>query len=142
MGNRADDEGTDVEIHIRALTDTVHADTPTVAPEELLALLDQLGFERKTLTTAGPVYVWHELPDHLSEAAKKRLATSAVPSLIVSGYLVNITDAVWDAAANQEAAEAVRRCRAGHLGRLRGPRPRRCGDTAPAVSHDRKESRS
>ncbi|MCX5238851.1 hypothetical protein OG824_26975 [Streptomyces prunicolor] len=65
MGNRADDEGTDVEIFIRALTDTVHADTPTGAPEELLALLDQLGFERNTVKPAGssgPTYVWHEAP--------------------------------------------------------------------------------
>ncbi|MEU9240711.1 hypothetical protein [Streptomyces sp. NPDC048385] len=109
VGNRADDEGTDVEIYIKPLTDTVHADTPTDAPEELLALLDSLGFERKTLTTAGPVYVWHEVPAHLTEADKKRLATSAVPSLLVAGYLVNITDAVWDAATYQEAAAAVRR---------------------------------
>ncbi|MDQ0958030.1 hypothetical protein QFZ66_001908 [Streptomyces sp. B4I13] len=109
VGNRADDEGTDVEIYIKPLTDTVHADTPTDAPEELLALLDSLGFERKTLTTAGPVYVWHEVPAHLTEADKKRLATSAVPSLFVAGYLVNITDAVWDAATYQEAAAAVRR---------------------------------
>lgn len=109
MGNRADDDGTDVEIYIKPLTDTVHADTPTDAPEELLALLDRLGFERKTLTTAGPVYVWHEVPAHLTEDEKKKLATSAVPSLLVAGYLVNITNAVWDAAAYQEAAEAVRR---------------------------------
>ncbi|MFF4031681.1 hypothetical protein ACFYZ2_18345 [Streptomyces sviceus] len=109
VGNRADDEGTDVEIYIRPLTDTVHADTPTDAPEELLALLDSLGFERKTAATAGPVYVWHEVTDRLTEAEKKWLATSAVPSLLVAGYLVNITDAVWDAAAYQEAAEAVRR---------------------------------
>ncbi|MFI2204616.1 hypothetical protein ACH47Z_28290 [Streptomyces sp. NPDC020192] len=109
MGNRADDEGTDVEIFIRPLTDTVHADTPTGAPEQLLALLDSLGFERKTLTTAGPVYVWHEVPAHLTENEKKQLATSAVPSLLVAGYLVNITNAVWDAAAYQQAAQAVRR---------------------------------
>ncbi|MFD7017495.1 hypothetical protein [Streptomyces sp. NPDC059928] len=109
MGNRADDEGTDVEIYIRPLTDTVHADTPTGAPEQLLALLDSLGFERNTLVTASPVYVWHEVPAHLTENEKKQLATSAVPSLLAAGYLVNITDAVWDAAAYQQAAQAVRR---------------------------------
>ncbi|WP_406463327.1 hypothetical protein OH768_47720 [Streptomyces sp. NBC_01622] len=114
MGNRADDEGTDVEIYIRPLTDTVHADTPTGAPEELLTLLDQLGFERNTLRPAGssgPTYVWHEAPARLTEAEKRKLATSAVPSLLVAGYLVNITDAVWDAAAYQEAALAARRQR-------------------------------
>lgn len=62
MGNRADDEGTDVTIYLKPLTDTVHADTPTGAPEPLLALLDNLGFERRTLPTPGPVYVWHEAP--------------------------------------------------------------------------------
>ncbi|AJT62531.1 hypothetical protein T261_0842 [Streptomyces lydicus] len=109
MGNRADDEGTDVEIYIRPLTDTVHADTPTGAPEKLLALLDSLGFERKTVETAGPVYVWHEAPEHLDEDAKKQLATRAVPSLLMAGYLVNITNDVWDAAAYQDAVAKVRR---------------------------------
>ncbi|MFD9817494.1 hypothetical protein [Streptomyces violascens] len=108
MGNRADDEGTDVEIYIKPLTDTVHADTPTGAPEKLLALLDSLGFERKTLTTAGPQYVWHEVPAHLDAGAKKQLATRAIPTLLMAGYLVNITNDVWDATAYQEAVAAMR----------------------------------
>ncbi|MEV5878072.1 hypothetical protein AB0L75_28365 [Streptomyces sp. NPDC052101] len=111
MGNRADDEGTDVEIYVRPLTDTVHADTPTGAPERLLALLDSLGFERKVLTTAGPVYVWHEVPAELTEHEKKQLATRAVPSLLMAGYLVNISNDVWDAAAYRDAASVLRRQR-------------------------------
>ncbi|MFJ9085760.1 hypothetical protein ACIRL3_25395 [Streptomyces sp. NPDC102384] len=99
MGNRADDEGTDVTIYRKALSGTVHADTPANAPEQLLALLDSLGFERRTLTTPGPVYVWHEAPAHLDEAAKKQLATHAVPWLHKAGYVVYIVDGLWDTAA-------------------------------------------
>ncbi|MFE4017971.1 hypothetical protein ACFXPZ_11240 [Streptomyces sp. NPDC059101] len=109
MGNRADDEGTDVEIYLKPLTDTVHADTPTGAPEKLLALLDRLGFERKTVETAGPVYVWHEAPGHLTQDAKKQLATGAVPALLMAGYLVNITNDAWDAAAYEAAVAKVQR---------------------------------
>ncbi|MFJ7342368.1 hypothetical protein ACIQU3_19015 [Streptomyces sp. NPDC101110] len=112
MGNRADDEGTDVEIYRRALTDTVHADTPTGAPEQLLALLDGLGFERKTAVTAGPVYIWHEAPAHLSEAEKKRLATRAIPPLLMAGYRVNIPDYLFDEAAYQQAVHDIRARRA------------------------------
>lgn len=108
MGNRADDEGTDVTIYRKALTDTVHADTPTGAPEQLLALLDSLGFERRTLTTTGPVYVWHEAPAHLDEDAKKQLATAAVPWLHKAGYVVHIDDDVWDTATYTDAATALR----------------------------------
>ncbi|MFD9069089.1 hypothetical protein [Streptomyces lasiicapitis] len=108
MGNRADDEGTDVTIYRKPLTDTVHADTPTGAPEQLLALLDSLGFERQTVPTPGPVYVWHEAPAHLGEDAKKQLATHAVPWLHKAGYVVRIGDDVWEAAAYADAAVAMR----------------------------------
>ncbi|MBC9719197.1 hypothetical protein H9Y04_42470 [Streptomyces sp. TRM66268-LWL] len=108
MGNRADDAGTDVTIYRKALSDTVHADTPTGAPEHLLDLLDRLGFERQTLPTPGPVYVWHEAPAHLSEDAKKQLATHAVPWLHKAGYVVQIDNDVWDIAAYTNAATAMR----------------------------------
>lgn len=108
MGNRADDEGTDVTIYLKALTDTVHADTRTGAPERLLTLLDDLGFERRTLTIPGPVYVWHQAPGHLDEGAKKQLATHAVPWLHKAGYVVHISDDVWGAAAYTDAATALR----------------------------------
>ncbi|MFI1210009.1 hypothetical protein ACH4UV_20620 [Streptomyces sp. NPDC020802] len=119
VGNRADDEGTDVEIYIKPLTDTVHADTPTDAPEKLLALLDSLGFERKTAATAGPVYVWHEVPHRLTEAEKKRLATSAVPSLLVAGYLVNTTSATTTSSPTWPVQEAHDQPPAPHLGTAR-----------------------
>jgi hypothetical protein len=110
VGNRADDEGTDVTICLRPLTDAVHADTPTGAPKQLLAVLDNLGFERRILPTPGPVYVWHEAPAHLDEGAKKKkqqLATHAVPWLHKAGYVVHIDDDVWDAAAYTDAATAM-----------------------------------
>ncbi|MFD4829159.1 hypothetical protein ACFWPV_04770 [Streptomyces uncialis] len=120
MGNRADDQGTDVEIYRKALSTTIHADTPTGAPEQLLALLDELGLRRQTLTTAGPAYVWHEAPAELPEPEQKRLATRAVPTLLMAGYIVNITSDVFDPAAYQEAV-------AEYIGRARPP-----GATEPA----------
>lgn len=106
MRNRADDEGTDVTIYRKPLSETVHAVTPTGAPERLLALLDSLGFERRTLPTPGPIYVWHEAPAHLDEAAKKQLATHAVPWLHKAGYVVHIDDDVWDPVAYTDAVAA------------------------------------
>ncbi|MGQ4480244.1 hypothetical protein [Streptomyces sp. SAS_276] len=115
MGNRADDEGTDVEIYRRALTDTVHADTPTGAPEQLLALLDQLGFERNTLRPVGddgPMYIWHEAPGHLTQRETKHLATRAVPALLTAGYAVGIPDYLFDRAVYRRAVAAIRAQRA------------------------------
>lgn len=111
MGNRADDEGTDVEIYRKPLTDTVHADTPTGAPEQLLALLDQLGFERNTIQPAGdagPTYVWHEAPAHLDEDDKKQLASRAVPTLLMAGYVVHIPDYLFDESAYRDAVVQIR----------------------------------
>ncbi|MCL6737727.1 hypothetical protein [Streptomyces neyagawaensis] len=108
MGNRADEEGTDVEFYRKPLTDTVHADTPTGAPAQLLDLLDRLGFERKTVETAGPVYVWHEAPADLSEDGKKRLATRALPTLLLAGYVVHIPDDLFDPAAYEDAVSRLR----------------------------------
>ncbi|MFF6783788.1 hypothetical protein [Streptomyces sp. NPDC012510] len=115
MGNRADEEGTDVEIYRKPLTDTVHADTPTGAPEQLLALLDQLGFERNTVQPAGdagPTYVWHEVPAHLGEDEKKRLASRAVPTLLMAGYVVHIPDYLFDESAYRGAVAQIRAQRA------------------------------
>lgn len=115
MGNRADDEGTDISIYRRPLTDTVHADTPTGAPEQLLALLDRLGFERNTVRPAGddgPTYTWHEAPGHLSEGETKRLATRAVPTLLTAGYTVSIPDHLFDRAVYRRAVEDIRAQRA------------------------------
>ncbi|MFF3372103.1 hypothetical protein ACFYXF_03995 [Streptomyces sp. NPDC002680] len=111
MGNRADDEGTDVEIYRKPLTYTVHADTPTGAPEQLLALLDELGFERKTVRPAGPagpVYIWHETPARLGEDEQKQLASRAVPPLLMAGYVVSIADHLFDQAAYRSAVADVR----------------------------------
>ncbi|MGW1974222.1 hypothetical protein [Streptomyces sp. NPDC001889] len=108
MGNRADDEGSDVEIYRKPLSTTFHADTPTGAPEQLLALLDELGLQRRTLTTPGPAYVWHEPPKDLSEDEQKRLATRALPALLMAGYIVPISDELFDPAAYQEAVMEYR----------------------------------
>jgi len=111
VGNRADDEGTDISIYRRPLTDTVHADTPTGAPEQLLALLDRLGFECNTVRPAGdegPTYTWHEAPGHLSEDETKRLATRAVPTLLTAGYTMHIPDYLFDQVVYRRAVEDLR----------------------------------
>ncbi|MFJ7423356.1 hypothetical protein ACIQXD_32840 [Streptomyces uncialis] len=108
MGNRADDEGSDVEIYRKPLSTTLHADTATGAPEQLLALLDELGLQRRTLTTPGPSYVWHEAPEDLSDDEQKRLVTRALPALLMAGYIVHISDELFDPAAYQEAAMEYR----------------------------------
>ncbi|WP_241672292.1 hypothetical protein [Streptomyces sp. IB2014 016-6] len=108
MANLADEYGTDVEIYVKALTTTIHADTPTGAPAALLDLLDQLGLERHTVETGGPAYIWHEVPGHLDEEAKKQLATRAVPALLMAGYIVNIPDDLFDPDAFAEAARSIR----------------------------------
>ncbi|MEU1629234.1 hypothetical protein ABZ746_28745 [Streptomyces sp. NPDC020096] len=105
MGNRADEYGTDVEIYRKALTTTIHADTPTDAPEQLLDLLDQLGLERRT---AGVIYVWHVVPEDLDADEQRHLASRAIPALIVAGYTVNCTPEVFDEAACQQAVHEIR----------------------------------
>ncbi|MCZ4101802.1 hypothetical protein [Streptomyces sp. H39-C1] len=108
MANLADEYGTDVEIYIKALTTTIHADTATGAPGRLLDLLDQLGLERREVRTAGPVYIWHEVPEHLSADAQMRLASSAIPALLVDGYQVNCAPEVFDEAAYHQAVQEIR----------------------------------
>ncbi|MFD7320580.1 hypothetical protein ACFV9D_05735 [Streptomyces sp. NPDC059875] len=118
MGNRADECGTDVEIYRKALTDTIHADTATGAPEQLLDLLDQLGLERQEVCTAGPVYVWHEVPEQLGPDEQKCLASRAIPALLMAGYKVNCTPDLFDEAAYQQAVHEIR-----------------SGQTRPAAQH-------
>ncbi|MGA5065311.1 hypothetical protein ACPB9E_16390 [Streptomyces exfoliatus] len=107
MGNRADECGTDVEIYRKALTDTIHADTRTGAPEQLLDLLDHLGLERQEVRTAGPVYIWHEVPGHLDSEDQRHLASRAIPALLLAGYNVNCTSDVFDEAACQQAVHEI-----------------------------------
>ncbi|MFG2996572.1 hypothetical protein [Streptomyces sp. NPDC048340] len=109
MGNLADESGTDVEIYRRALNpDTIHIVSRTDAPQELLALLDSLGLDRKSEQTAGPVYVWHETPEGLSEDAQKALVTRAVLPLLIADYAVNIDPDVYDVTAWAQAMHAHR----------------------------------
>ncbi|MFJ5546689.1 hypothetical protein [Streptomyces sp. NPDC093225] len=104
MGNLADESGTDVEIYRRAFNpDTIHVVSRSDAPEDLLALLDRAGLERKTETTAGPVYVWHETPEGLSEKTQKQLVTRSMLPLLIADYKVNIDPDVYDVTAWAEA---------------------------------------
>ncbi|WP_371589041.1 hypothetical protein OG590_07865 [Streptomyces goshikiensis] len=109
MGNLADEAGTDVEIYRRARTPgSVHIVSRSDAPEERLALLDSAGLERHTEATSGPVYVWHETPDGLSEQAQKQLATRAALPLLIADYKVNIDPDVYDVTAWAQTMAAHR----------------------------------
>ncbi|WP_030870479.1 hypothetical protein [Streptomyces sp. NRRL S-37] len=107
MANLADEYGTDVEIYIKALTTTIHADTSTGAPAGLHDLLEQLGLERHEYPTDAPLYIWHTVPDHLSADEQKRLANRAIPALLLAGYTVNCDPEVFDEALYQQAAHEV-----------------------------------
>ncbi|MEW1632718.1 hypothetical protein AB0469_01430 [Streptomyces sp. NPDC093801] len=109
MGNLADEYGTDVEIYRRHATpDTIHIVSRTDAPEELLALLDSTGLERKT----EAIYTWHETPEGLSEAAQKQLVTRAVLPLLIADYKVNIDQDVYDVTAWAQTLDAHRAAQA------------------------------
>lgn len=108
MANLADEYGTDVEIYIKALTTTIHADTPTGAPAGLHNLLEQLGLTRHEYPTDAPLYIWHTVPDHLGADEQKRLATRAIAALLLAGYEANCTPDVFDEAAYRQAANDLR----------------------------------
>lgn len=108
MANLADEYGTDVEIYVKALTTTIHADTPTGAPAALLDLLDQLGLERKEIRTAGPVYTWHIVPEHLGAEEQKRLATCAIPALLLAWYEVNCAPDIFVGPVYEQAVREIR----------------------------------
>ncbi|MFF5491314.1 hypothetical protein [Streptomyces virginiae] len=124
MGNHADESGTDVEIYRRAFTPgSVHVISRSDAPEELLSLLDSLGLERNTQQTAGPVYVWHETPEGLSEKAQKQLVTRAALPLLIADYKVNIAPDVYDVTAWAQA-----------MAQHRAQQATAKGDQAPAAA--------
>ncbi|MFJ6752161.1 hypothetical protein ACIQNI_28860 [Streptomyces sp. NPDC091266] len=108
MGNRPDERGTDVEIYRKALTPTIHIDSRTAAPGRLLDLLDRLGLERQEVRTAGPIYIWHTVPENLDADEQKRLATRAIPALLMAGYKVNCDRDVFDDTAYQQAVGEIR----------------------------------
>ncbi|MFJ2175895.1 hypothetical protein ACIOHE_23760 [Streptomyces sp. NPDC087851] len=130
MGNRADENGTDVEIYRKPLSETIVADTATGAPEELFDMLDLLGLERKEVRTSGPVYIWHEVPERLDAQEQKRLVSRAIPMLLISGCKVNCTPEVFDEAAYQQAVREARALQARPPAETH--RPAAPGKTAPA----------
>ncbi|MBT2509194.1 hypothetical protein J7I98_25585 [Streptomyces sp. ISL-98] len=130
MANLADEYGTDVEIYVKALTTTIHADTATGAPGKLHDLLDQLGLERQEVRTAGPVYIWHVVPEHLDADEQKRLATRAIPALLLAGYEVNCAPEVFDEAAYQQTVREIR----AHKPRPAAQHPAPASSSRPAPS--------
>ncbi|MET9832797.1 hypothetical protein ABZ078_26635 [Streptomyces sp. NPDC006385] len=84
------------------------ADIPTGAPAKLHGLPEQLGLERHEHPTAAPLYIWHTVPEHLGADEQKRLATRAIPDLLLAGYEVNCTPDVFDEAAYRQAVHDIR----------------------------------
>jgi hypothetical protein len=70
----------------------------------------------------------------MPEEEQKRLVTRAVPALLLAGYIVNITDDVFDPAAYQDAVTKIR----GH----RHPQPTTTITTSPAPSPPRPRPRT
>ncbi|MFK4688298.1 hypothetical protein [Streptomyces pristinaespiralis] len=67
------------------------------------------------------------MPDHLGDEEQKRLASRAIPPLVMAGYKVNIDSDLFDETAYQQAAREVRANR---------PRPAR-RQPPPAASSSR-----
>ncbi|MGW6742850.1 hypothetical protein ACWGDX_19360 [Streptomyces sp. NPDC055025] len=124
--NLADENATDVEIYRLYGDDSVYADSRTGAPEQLLALLDRLGLERHTIPHA---YVWHRIPERLSEPEKKQLASRAAAVLAAAGYRGTIDPGVFDRAAYDVAVAEL----ASQRGAAR-PSPAPVSSAPPAVS--------
>ncbi|MFC9131390.1 hypothetical protein ACFT4A_31755 [Streptomyces sp. NPDC057099] len=108
MANLADEYGTDVEIYIKPLTTTIHADTASGSPAALHDLLDQLGLERHEYPADAPLYIWHTVPEHLDADEQKRLASRAIPALLKAGYEVDCTSEILDASAYRQAVREIR----------------------------------
>ncbi|WP_318209534.1 MULTISPECIES: hypothetical protein [unclassified Streptomyces] len=107
--NLADENGTDVEIYRKTgHLDRLHIVSRTGAPEELLALLDAAGLERRSETTDGPVYTWHETPEGLSQQAQRQLVSREILPLLIAGYDVNIDPDELDVTAWAQAMQAHR----------------------------------
>ncbi|WP_129838111.1 hypothetical protein [Streptomyces sp. RFCAC02] len=109
MSNRADDNGTDVEIYRVPLSRTIRVETPTGAPPSLLDLLDTLGFERQGVTTSGPVYTWHEVPAALGEQDVEQLLARACVRLVAAGHVTHIDRALLSRTALNDALAETRR---------------------------------
>ncbi|MFE7116134.1 hypothetical protein ACFU99_12015 [Streptomyces sp. NPDC057654] len=111
MANAADENGTDVEIYVKALTSTIHADTPTGAPAHLHDLLDELGLERHA-------YPRGRAPLRVARGARtpRRRRAEAPgdarhPALLTAGYQVNCTPDVFDEAVYRQAVRELRAAR-------------------------------
>ncbi|MEV7412962.1 hypothetical protein AB0O04_34600 [Streptomyces althioticus] len=66
------------------------------------------GLRTTPVPAPEPVYIWHEVPAHLDSAEQQRLATRAIPTLLLAGYKVNCTPEVFDQAAYQQALHDIR----------------------------------
>ncbi|WP_435285407.1 hypothetical protein [Streptomyces bacillaris] len=108
MTNLAAGCGTDAEIYKGPFPPTVHVDTRTGAPAAFYDLLDQLGLQRHTVQQGDQTLTFHTAPLQLDFDEQKRVATRAIPDLLLAGYKINCTPTVFDEPAYQQAAHDIR----------------------------------
>ncbi|MEV3857549.1 hypothetical protein AB0J38_24870 [Streptomyces sp. NPDC050095] len=120
--NRADIYGVDVQMfHADSV---LYLDTRTGAPDELLALLDSLGFERRTSGDG----TWHQVPQDLDEIALKHLADRALIELDAAGFRLDIDAGIV-------GGSAYRAALAQHI----TPAPASAADGQERVNHERQQ---
>ncbi|MFJ2509909.1 hypothetical protein ACIPEL_03175 [Streptomyces griseoviridis] len=85
MAKLLDEYGADVEIYVKALTTTTHIGTPP-SPT---ACWNSSASNATNNPTGERFYVWHTVPDHLGFEEQKRVASRAVPALLLAEYTVN-----------------------------------------------------
>lgn len=97
----------DVNVTFYHRDGTIYVDTRTDAPEQLLALLDDLGLARHQDLDD----IWHQVPDEMDEIAMKSMSDRAAPLLARAGYTVDIDAGLFGGTAYRAALaeQAARR---------------------------------
>ncbi|MFF9072782.1 hypothetical protein ACF1A9_10785 [Streptomyces sp. NPDC014872] len=124
--------GTDAEIYRKPFSNEVIADCGDPSAHEVLA---SCGFVKQTVP---PHYVWHQLPEGLSEEEQKRSATRAACLLRARGFDANVAEDLVSEQAVAAVREEVRRHRISGAATSSSPTadpvapPARPDPTAPA----------
>ncbi|WP_236241506.1 hypothetical protein [Streptomyces sp. CC228A] len=129
--------GTDVEIYRKPFSNEVIADCSDPRAHEVLVAC---GFVKKTVP---PHYVWHQLPDGLSEEEQAQRATRAACLLRARGFDANVAEDLVSVEAVTAVRDEVRRQRISGAATSASPtvgpgappaRPDATASAAPAAS--------
>ncbi|MER6165002.1 MULTISPECIES: hypothetical protein [Streptomyces] len=119
--------GTDAEIYRKPFSTEVIADCGDPSAHEVLAAC---GFVKQTVP---PHYIWHQLPEGLSEEEQKRSATRAACLLRAQGFDANVAEDLVSEEAVAAVREEVRRRRISGAATSSSPT---AGPVAPAARPD------